>query len=142
MENVNNENQELQLLDILMMGLRQWKWFVLSVVICLGLSYLYAKKSPKIYQRQAKVLIKDAEGSKSFGEGAVFDDLGFLSGKNNVNNEISIFKSKRLMIEVARRLNLDVDYYQKGKLSIASRYASTPVKLRFLDAKETDSVHF
>lgn len=139
MENQKKQTQELQLLDILMVGLRHWKWFVLSVIICLGLSYLYVKKSPKIYQRQTNVLIKnDSEGGRTFSEGAVFDDLGFMNGMNNVNNEIAIFKSKRLMTEVARRLKLDVDYYRKGKLSVASCYASTPVKLLFLDAKESD----
>lgn len=139
MENVKKENQDLQMLDILMVGLRHWLWFLISVVICLGLSYLYIKKSPKIYQRQATVLIKnDSQSGRSFSESAVFDDLGFMNGTNNVNNEISIFKSKRLMIEVARRLNLDVDYYRTGKLSTASCYASTPVKLKFLDAKESD----
>ena len=36
-----------------------WKWFVLSIIICLGTAYIYLRYTTPIYQSQAKLLIKD-----------------------------------------------------------------------------------
>ena len=36
-----------------------WKWFVLSLIVCLGLGYLYLRYATPAYQASTKVLIKD-----------------------------------------------------------------------------------
>lgn len=45
--------------DWLHIALANWKWFVLSLVVCMGASFWYIKRSPDIYSRSASVLIKD-----------------------------------------------------------------------------------
>src|SRR3712207_8910921 len=40
-----------------------WKWFVLSLVICLGTAYIYLRYTTPMYQTYAKLLIKDDEKS-------------------------------------------------------------------------------
>ena len=44
-----------------------WKWFVLSLAVCLGLGYLYLRYATPVYQASTKVLIKDDEDSKGKG---------------------------------------------------------------------------
>ena len=36
-----------------------WKWFVLSLIICLGLAAIYLRYTTPIYQTNAKLLIKE-----------------------------------------------------------------------------------
>ena len=42
-----------------------WKWFVLSIIICLGCSYLYLRYKSPVYATSAKLLIKDDSNNKS-----------------------------------------------------------------------------
>ena len=41
-----------------------WKWFVLSIIVCLGLGYLYLKCAKPVFQTTTKVLIKDDQQNK------------------------------------------------------------------------------
>ena len=36
-----------------------WQWFVLSVIICLGVAFAYLRYTTPMYQASAKLLIKD-----------------------------------------------------------------------------------
>ena len=42
-----------------------WKWFALSLIICLGVAAIYLRYTTPIYQAYAKLLIKDNEGNSS-----------------------------------------------------------------------------
>ena len=44
-----------------------WKWFVLSLVVCLGLGYTYLRYATPVYQASTKVLIKDDDQNKGRG---------------------------------------------------------------------------
>ena len=44
-----------------------WKWFVVSLIICLGSAVLYLRYTTPVYQAFAKLLIKDENNSKSRG---------------------------------------------------------------------------
>ena len=100
--NIRMEENELNLGDILQTVLANWYWFVLSVVVCAGTAFLYLKWAPKVYTRTASVLIKDDAKGGAMSESAAFEDLGLFGSKRNVDNEVLVFKSRRLMTEVAR----------------------------------------
>ena len=36
-----------------------WKWFVLSLIICMGCAMIYLRYKTPVYQAYAKLLIKD-----------------------------------------------------------------------------------
>ena len=44
-----------------------WKWFLLSIVLCCALAVAYVKLAPKVFQSSTKILIKDDESKKSGG---------------------------------------------------------------------------
>lgn len=135
------KEEEYNITDILMVALNYWKWYLLSVVLCVAAAFLYIKRSPNIYQRQTTVMIKSEKGSSQLeSEAATFEDLGIINTGKSVDNELLVFKTKRLMIEVARRLHLDVDYSRKGHFRNFNLYGTTPYKLQFLDAGENDQL--
>ena len=137
--NTRVEENELNLEDILQVVLANWHWFVLSVVICAGAAFLYLKWAPKVYTRTASVLIKDDAKGGALSESVAFEDLGIFGTKRNVDNEVLVFKSRRLMTEVARNLHLDVSYTVKEGLRTVKLYTQSPVLLSFPDAEEAQA---
>ena len=148
MENnqINNTQQQqdeenvLNLWDLYLVLKANWKWFALSIVACLGLACLYLLWAPKVYTRTASILIKDEQkGGAGMANAYGFADLDMFGVQRNVDNEVIVFKTYRLMETVARRLHLDVSYTVEQGLRTVELYRESPVVLTFPDAEETQS---
>lgn len=135
------ETNGLGIRDIIDWIVSYWYWFVLSVFICLSGAYIYLKVTPRIYTRTATILIKDNQKG-GVSESAAFEELGAFGMKNNVDNEIFVFKSKRLMEEVVRRLKLNVRYSRKEWLKTLDLYGVSPIEVMFPDVENERSVSF
>ncbi len=138
---VENES-ELSLSDLLLILRRYWYWFALSVLLCCGVAYVYLQWAPKVYTRTASVLIKDNTKGGALSESAAFEDLNLFNVKRNVDNEILVFKSKQMMMNVARRLHLDISYTEKVGLRTLELYTKSPVILQFPEAEESQMFTF
>ena len=119
---------------------REWKWFALSLVVCVAASYLYQKRQPEVFQRQSVVLIENAESGSPFSarrsSGTAMSSLLEMNGisvGDNLKNETFILTSKRLMKNVVDTLGLDVDYTTTWRLRPITLYKDTPVRVRFKD---------
>lgn len=115
--------------------LRFWPWFVLSVIIALSGAIFYLKYTPTVYSSEAKIKIVD--DSKELNIGA--DALSMLSGKPKINldNEIEVLKSYRLLSQVVEALDLQVDYIVEGNLK------DTPIwnaPFTVIRTKDTDTL--
>ena len=140
-ENLETQSgEELNLGDLLRIVAKHWLWYLLSIVLCVGLAFLYLKWAPKVYTRSASVLIKDdKKGSSTLSEAAAFEDLGISVGSRNVDNEVLVFKANRLMEKVVQRLNLDINYSVKQGLRTVDLYTQSPVNLSFPEAEEAEA---
>ena len=130
------EDNALSLKDIWALCVRNWKWFVLSLAVCLAAAAFYIIRTVPVYTRSASVLIKEdrRSGSVSSDISSSFTDLGFGQTRVNVNNEIINFTSPDLMLQVAKNLHLDVDYKVKGLRYKHTIYGSSlPIQVEFLD---------
>ncbi|MHA6727081.1 GumC family protein [Chryseobacterium sp. A301] len=98
---------ELNLQELLKPYLRRWIWFVVSAAILLILAVIYLRYTTPIYKTTSTVLIKDAKKASSLEEG-LLQDLSGIGGlqSSSVDNELEIFKSKKLMREVVVNNNL------------------------------------
>lgn len=95
-----------------------WKWFVLSLIVCLGMGYLYLRYTRPQYQATAKLLIKDDDQNKSSGMGNSMiqnaANLGFISNSNGIDNEIEILSAQDLATQAVIDMKCYVNYYHKG----------------------------
>ena len=41
--------------------LRNWYWFLLSIVICLGFGWIYRQSQPSVFKQQSVILIEEAD---------------------------------------------------------------------------------
>ena len=137
---ISEANSGITLGDIFQIVKSKWYWFVLSIGVCLGIAYIYLLQAPKVYTRSASVLIKEDRRSSRSMSAYGFSDLNNMLGiQRNVDNEVIVFKTYRLMEKVARRLHLDISYTEKRGLRTVELYRQSPVTLSFPDASETQS---
>lgn len=148
--NLNNMHQQqadfLSLQDLLAICIGKWKWFVLSLIIFIGLAVVYLLVTPPVYTRTASLLIKegDKKGVSSLSSVVnAFADMGIFNTNVNVSNELSSIQSPDVILEVIRRLNLDVNYKTKGKYHKETLYGRTlPLKVTFKDIAYNDFSSF
>lgn len=146
MDNNNNniDNEESQLLPMLNLCWAQfkayWGWFLISVVVCLVAGYVYLQRQDRVYQRQAVILIEDADPSAGMGgtrprrAGGAMSSLMELNGisvGDNLKNEIFILGSRRLMGRVVDTLGLEVDYTMGQSLHSVALYRNRPFSVEF-----------
>ena len=107
-----------------------WKWFVLSLLICLGLAAVYLRYTTPIYQSYAKLLIKDNEGQNNSRNSMLNSNtLGMITNSNGIDNEMEILSSRSIAEQTVRDLKLYVNYYQKGKIKYHLLYKSNPINV-------------
>lgn len=137
---VENDAQEINIQEIIKPYLLKWPWFILSALAALLLAWFYIKIATPVYKVQSTVLIKDAKSSGSAaGEMGVLKDLSGLGGMstNSVDNEIEIFKSKKLLREVVKSKNLQSTLVSKEGLKSRELYGDTaPILVNVITEKK------
>ncbi|MBB6372530.1 GumC family protein [Chryseobacterium shigense] len=134
-----DSTKEINIQEIIKPYQRNWVWFVVIPIIALLLSYIFLKFATPIYNTQASVLIKDTKKNPiAKGDYGVLQDLSGLGGMgtNSIENEIEIFKSKKLMYDVVKNLELQTSIYTKDKISKRELYKDTaPIIIRVINEK-------
>lgn len=125
--NQDNQEEEFSFLELFFHYFRHWKWFLLSLVVCLLLAFVYLRYTTKEYKVVSKVLIKDDKKGQGTADLSAFSDLGIITNTSNLDNEIEVLKSKSLMKEVKDSLNLGVSYYKEGRIKQMEIYNASPV---------------
>ncbi|SHF15345.1 GumC family protein [Pedobacter caeni] len=135
---VHEDVEGLDLKQILSRILANWYWIALSVLICLAFSNLYVRYKTPNYKISARVLVNDEKkGAGLSGGGDLLGDLGGLLGtKSTVDNEAEILKTRYLMEQVVKDMNLNITYYRKGTLKRVELYES-PYQVKVIKGADT-----
>lgn len=113
-----------------------WKWFVLAVSLSLLAAFLYLRYTTPQYLAETTILVKDEQKGGMLSELSAFADMGIGGGmKSNLDNEVEILKSRTLVENVVKKLNLTVSIVEKGNVVDREIYAQAPIELVFLDAQ-------
>ena len=107
-----------------------WKWFVLSLIICLGAAAIYLRYATPMYQASAKLLIKDSDGRSGSRSNMMSSaTLGIVSNSTGIDNEMEILTSHSLAIQAVRDLKLYVEYFSVGKVKDIILYRTQPISV-------------
>ena len=138
------QDESVQLTDLFYKCLSKWHWFVISVVLCLCAALFYILKTPPVYTRSAEIMIKtNSRGRSISGEGDAFSELGLFSTNTNVYNEIKALGAKSGMLEVVKRLRLDMNYTVDGRFHDNVLYGSSlPFTADIVDIPEQTPASF
>ena len=126
-----NFNDDSSLKDAISTYVKQWKWFVLSVVFMIGAAYVYLRYATPEYASGAKLEIIEDKNSSS--ELSAFSDMQLLTGGNNtVEDEIQILNSRSNFIQVVKQLELNVKLIALGIFKNSEVYTQKPIKINFI----------
>ena len=136
MENLNKNSviEDIIIKDILFRYLQFWKWFLAAAILSLSVAYTYLRYASDIYQTTAKIKILD----NSKGGMKLPSDVAalFSNSKVNLDNEMEVLKSHRLLELVAKNLNLGTSYYSVGNVKTTELWKNKPFKVIWLDSKD------
>lgn len=128
--------------ELLYLCLAKWRWFVASVLLCVGVAVFYILCAPPVYTRSAYLMVKEDSKGRSIGSdiSSLFADLGLAQANANVNNELLALQMPSVVLETVKRLSLDVDYRTGGMFHRNTLYgAELLVKADFLDLDDNES---
>ena len=132
----------MRIQDLLVLCIGKWHWFLFSLLVTLGLATVYLLRTPPVYTRSASLLIKEDSKGQSLASdvSSTFADMGLFQANTNVNNELLSLQSPAVMLDVVKRLHLDVGYKTDGTFYKKVRYGQTlPVNVTFCDLQDNET---
>lgn len=134
----------IRIQDLFYLCLNKWYWFIISLAVTIGIAIIYLLTTPPVYTRSASLLIKEDSKGNSLGDAAgLMGDFDLFQTNTNVNNEIQSLQSPAVMLDVVKRLHLDVNYHTDGgfyKKVLHGR--DCPYTVDFNDLQDNESVAF
>lgn len=111
-----------------------WKWFLLSIIICVGLGLIYLRYTTPVYNVTAKLLVKDDNSDKRSGGGTLqalesMSNLGIISNNYGIENEQQILTSTIVSEQAVRDLKLHTAYYIKSGIKKNLLYKTQPINV-------------
>jgi len=118
-----------------------WKWFALSLIICLGLASIYLRYTTPIYQAYAKLLIKEENNTRGRNSLQYATNLGMVSNSTGIDNEMEILKSSSIAIQAVKDLKLYTTYMSSGKVTNRLIYKNQPITVD-IDPMHLDMLNY
>lgn len=135
-EKKEGKENSVNLLATLTPYLKKWYFFLFSVIIGIGIAYVYLKFSLPTYRNETSVLINEDKSKPTSTNMQVLEDLDLVSTSTNLNNEIEIFKAFSVLEPVVDSLQLYVAQHLIGdnsKVRTKELYSDSPIQLKIED---------
>ncbi len=111
---IQEEEEQFDIKKALSKYIRYWPWFLVAIFISLGIGYFYLRYAPVVFESVAKIKILDDSKQLNIS----MDPMSILNGNSKINmdNEIEVLESYRIISQVVNEMDLDVSYAVVGKL--------------------------
>ena len=109
-----------------------WKWYLLSLIICVGCAMVYLRYASPVYSISAKMLIKDDDTPQATRRGSALQNvanLGFMTNTSGFDNELEMLKSQSLSIAAVTDLKLYVNYFGVARFKKQLLYKNQPINV-------------
>ena len=103
-----------------------WYWFILSLIICLGIAAIYLRYTTPTYNTTAKLLIKGQDNNRRPSLQNM-SNIGIMSNSTGIDNEMEILTSRSLAQDAIRDLKLYTTYASKGRVKNQNIYGNQPL---------------
>ena len=121
-----NEPDSLDIKVLIEKFITRWRWFAVSVPLCLVIAFLFCQSWVPVYNVTGKVMISDSKKGE-LGTNVMMKELGLAAADMFVENEIVELQSRNLLREVVEELDLNVRYFREGLLRDRELYNASPV---------------
>lgn len=112
--------------ELLPKVVRNWYWFLISVVVCLVVAKVYLRwYTVPLYNVECRFLMK-RNNNNSGSQGDELSQMNIINNNTDVANEMEILKTRLLMSRTVRKLRLNVCYFTKGRFKSTELYNNAP----------------
>lgn len=119
--------ENLDLTGLLLEYLGNWKWFVLSMAICVVVAYFYIATIVPIYQVSASIYLS-SDNSVTNPNVVSMSQNPLINAKDYVDEtEIEILKSRNSLVRIVDSLGLSYSYFELGKFRDLPVYGTNAV---------------
>ncbi|MDR0370257.1 MAG: polysaccharide biosynthesis tyrosine autokinase [Prevotellaceae bacterium] len=124
-----DEESNFNMMEWLMLLLHYWYFFLISVLVFLGLGYLKNKSWQPVYRSLGTVMIQEAS-TRAPNQQAFMRGFGIQGGYYNINNQVVILSSYDLLGRVIDSLPfIKVDYLKIDRFKKINVYDRSPIRV-------------
>jgi tyrosine-protein kinase Etk/Wzc len=137
------KEQKNMLSDVLFKYIPYWPVFVILMAISMFGAWFYLRITPKMYEANASIMVKDEQ--KGVEPTKMEEQLDQFSGKKIIENEVEVLKSKTLMGEVVKNLDLYATFFEEGEMAPKAAYTTSPIMIEAANPdglRKTDKIYF
>jgi len=116
---------KFSLREIVLKYLSYLPLFVLSLVICLGGAYLYIRYAVPTYKASVQMLV-GGSGAERGGSEDLVNKAVFGVRPINLDNEMELIRSRKLLERVVRNNSFNISYFNEGKIKRSNVYKAAP----------------
>jgi tyrosine-protein kinase Etk/Wzc len=113
--------------EVLFKYLPYWPVFVILMAVSMFGAWFYLRITPPMFEASASIMLKDED--KGAGPSAMDKTLDPLSDTKLIENEAEVLKSKTLMQDVVKNLNLYASFFEEGEMGPRPAYTTSPVMI-------------
>ncbi|TPV33353.1 polysaccharide biosynthesis tyrosine autokinase [Paucihalobacter ruber] len=118
--------------------MRYWKIILFCVILGIALAHVYLRYADYEYLAKATIQIKDDKQSQKLPSLSELTGGGIFSKENDkIKDETKVMLSRNLLHKVITDLDLNIQYYNQGKIKELELYKNPPLKISFF---ESDSI--
>ncbi len=123
------EQNKLKILETIKLIFRNVWIIIPSVILALGVAYVYNRYTVPTYKISSSLLLKDDSGNNRYSGETRFINSELLSKKQNIQNEAAIIKSYPNIEQTVKNLDLEVSYYEYKDYQYYNAYKESPFKV-------------
>src|SRR5690606_21089588 len=136
-ESTQHTSSDVNIKQIIEKYLYYWKWFVIGILLAIGIAYTYLRYAERQYVASAQILLTDAVANAP--ELQMLSDIGMQQPNAAVIDQIRLMKSRRILMKVVDQTGTNIRYITKGKVKNVELFSNTsPIQLKFAN----DSLQF
>jgi tyrosine-protein kinase Etk/Wzc len=125
--NLQEENDIKKIFELV---LRNYKLFIICVIVAFGLAIIKTRTSKPIYSVSSSILIKEDTKQSSGGKGMNdFLNSSLLGVNQNFQNELWVIKSTPVIEQTIKNLDLAVSYFRKDGFLYLDAYKQVPFRI-------------
>lgn len=128
-DNLSQKNDTDEIKKFIMNILANWQWIVLSLAIALTIAFLVNRYTTPIYGVYTTILSKKYHKQRSSKTLDVIQGSEYFSTEKDINWEVNVLKSFRVVSETVKELNWGESYYKEGNLRTTELYPYSPIKV-------------
>jgi tyrosine-protein kinase Etk/Wzc len=123
--NIQEENDLQKLIDLV---LKNYRLFIVSVIIGLSIAFVINKYTIPAYQVSSSILINKEDKQQGMSD---FISTNLFGTDNNFQNEMLMIKSSEVFEQTVKNLELPVTYYVKKDFRFFEVYKNVPFKVMY-----------